>query len=69
MNATDVAVNSEWAGLLVGQSKLPDGRTALLLHNQNFDFTIWPTVILANATEVEPASGSEADVLDDSSYY
>ena len=45
-----------------------DGRTALLLHNQNFDFSIWPTVTLANATEVDPASGGEAAVLDDSPY-
>jgi hypothetical protein len=71
MNATSVAVNSEWpgAGLLIGQFRMPDGRTALLLHNQNWDFSIWPTVAFAaNATEVDPVSGRETDVLDDSPY-
>ena len=70
MTATDVAVNSEWpgAGLFIGQFRLVDSRTALLLHNQNFDFSIWPTFTLANAREVGPTSGGEATVLDDSPY-
>jgi hypothetical protein len=73
MTATDVAVNKDWpgAGLLVGQFRLADGRVALLLHNQNWDFTIWPTVAFANqanATEVDRVSGREIDVLDDSPY-
>ena len=69
-DATDVAVNSEWpgAGLLIGQFRLADGRIAVLLHNQNFDFAIWPTVNLTNATEINPASGGQAVVLDDSPY-
>ena len=71
MNATNVAVSSEWpgAGLLIGQFRLADGRTALLLHNQNWDFAIWPTVAFTeNAMEVDPVSGREAAVLDDSPY-
>ena len=48
-NATDLAVSAdEWTpklgdGLLVGEFALADGRRAVLLHNQNFDHTLWPT--------------------------
>jgi hypothetical protein len=72
MNATDVAVNVQWpgSGLLIGQFRLADGRTALLLHNQNWEFSLWPTVHFsaANMQEVDPSSGAEASVLDDSPY-
>ena len=49
-NVTDLAVSSsKWTphvgeGMLIGQFRLRDGRTALLLQNQNPDFTIWPTL-------------------------
>jgi hypothetical protein len=41
-----------------------------LLHNQNWDFAIWPTVAfnVANVMEVDPVSGEETAVLDDSPY-
>ena len=49
-NVTDLAVSpSKWTphlgeGMLIGQFQLQDGRTALLLQNQNPDFVIWPTL-------------------------
>ena len=59
--------------MLIGQFELQDGRTALVLHNHNPDFTIWPTIGFANAIdpqrdvfEVDPVSGLEAPLLDDS---
>lgn len=68
MNATEVAVNPDWsgAGLLIGQFTLGP-RTALLLHNQNWDVTIWPTICFeaTAVTEVEPVHGEETAVLDD----
>jgi hypothetical protein len=60
-NVTDLAVSaSEWTpkvgdGLLVGEFVLEDGRHALLLHNQNPDATLWPTIEFGrhvNASEV-----------------
>ena len=34
-------------GLLIGQFRLADGRTAVLLHNHNTAWTLWPTVAFA----------------------
>ena len=77
-NVTDLKVSaSEWTpklgeGILIGQFTLDDGRTALLLHNQNPDFNIWPTigfvdsVKLADVLEVDPVTGAETALLDDS---
>ena len=75
-NVTALAVSSsEWTprlgeGLLIGEFKLADGRQALLLHNQNFDFTIWPTLEfhdkVSEVLEVDPETGVEAALLDDS---
>ena len=82
-NVTDVAVSSRLhssfdnehpgEGLLIGQFELHDGRTALLLHNHNPDFTIWPTLGFApginpqrDVFEVDRISGVEAPLLDDS---
>eukprot|EP01043_Picozoa_sp_COSAG02_P047805 COSAG02_NODE_4622_length_5153_cov_9.543926_2_plen_531_part_00 len=82
-NVSDVAVSSRvrssfdndhpGEGMLIGQFELEDGRTALLLHNHNPDFTIWPTLEFSNAIdpqrdvfEVDPISGIEAPLLDDS---
>jgi hypothetical protein len=46
---------------------------AVLLQNQNWDMTLWPTVGFPHATaatvvEVDPEHGTEAVVLDDSPY-
>eukprot|EP01043_Picozoa_sp_COSAG02_P066028 COSAG02_NODE_10143_length_2011_cov_14.027014_1_plen_519_part_00 len=71
MNVANVAVNADWpgAGLLIGQFALANGQIALLLHNQNWDFSIWPTVDFAGtAFEVDPVTGAQADVCDDSPY-
>ena len=104
-NVSDVAVSSRshssfdndhpGEGLLIGQFELEDGRTAMLLHNHNPDFTsapkrlssphplsshcaaaraVWPTVGFADPVidpardvlEVDPVSGKEAPLLDDS---
>ena len=70
----DVAVSSlrPGNGLLVGQFRLADGRVALLMHNQNWDSTLWPTIAFkrdVNASmvlELDPVTGIEAIVLDDS---
>ena len=57
---------------LVGQFKLPDGRSAVLLQNQRHDVGLWPTVTLANSSqapgllEVDPLFGGERHVRDDS---
>lgn len=77
-NVTDLEVSSaKWTpklgeGVLIGQFSLDDGRTALLLQNQNFDFNIWPTigfvdsVKLTDVLEVDPVTGAETALLDDS---
>ena len=81
-NVTDLAVSSSrWTpkageGLLIGQFRLADGRTGLLLHNHNVDSTIWPTVGFAaphewsaggrSVLEVDAETGAEAPILDDS---
>ena len=36
--------NLKSIAIAVGQFQLQDGRTALLLQNQNPDFVIWPTL-------------------------
>ena len=56
-------------GLLIGEFALPDGRSALLLHNQNWDMTIYPGFTftdspLASVLEVDPITGAEAVVMD-----
>jgi hypothetical protein len=48
-------------------------KTAVLLQNQNWDMTLWPTVGFPHAAaaaviEVDPEHGTEAAVLDDSPY-
>ena len=58
-------------GLLIGTFSLADDRIALLLHNQNWDMGIWPTIEFKNldpttVLEVDPVTGSQAIVLDDS---
>jgi hypothetical protein len=62
-------------GLLIGQFALADGRTALLLVNQNWGSTLWPifsfsgsakNAAAAGVLEVDPGSGEEALVFDDS---
>ena len=56
-------------GVLIGQFRLPDGRTALLIHNQNWAWTLWPTfsfrVNASTVLEVDPSSGQEAVVEND----
>jgi hypothetical protein len=82
LQVTDLAVSSsKWTpkageGLLIGQFRLTDGRTALLLHNHNVDSTIWPTIGFAaphewtvggdSVLEVDAETGGEAPILDDS---
>ena len=64
-------------GMLIGVFSLSDNRTALMLHNQNMDSTLWPTVGFAapyewtkgggrGILEVDPETGEEAPILDDS---
>ena len=58
-------------GVLIGQFKLADGREALLLHNQNWDATLWPRVDFkphinpGEVLEVDPVSGVEEVVMSD----
>ena len=63
--------------MLIRVFSLSDNRTALMLHNQNMDSTLWPTVGFAAAyewtkgggrgiLEVDPETGEEAPILDDS---
>ena len=55
---------------LVGVFKHTDGRTAVLLNNYSDAFTAWPTVEfvspLANIVEINPATGKQIAVVDDS---
>jgi len=60
-------------GVLLGQFELRDGRTAVLICNHNFDWTLWPTLVaapgydLTQATEVKgDGGGAETPLLDDS---
>jgi hypothetical protein len=60
-------------GVLLGQFELPDGRTAVLIANHNFDWTLWPTLVAAPhynfsaAMEVRgDGDGGETPLLDDS---
>eukprot|EP01044_Picomonas_judraskeda_P007824 COSAG03_NODE_862_length_5589_cov_1348.742805_4_plen_73_part_00 len=46
---------------------------AVLLQNQNWDMTLWPTIgfpgtAASSVLEVDPTHGTEAAVLDDSPY-
>ena len=61
---------------LIGQFVLEDGRTAVLVHNQDPYVTQWATVTFeaklnqpteaAGVLEVDPVHGTEAELLDDS---
>ena len=58
---------------LVGQfTRRSDGATVVLLNNWEYSFTAWPTVtfavasVAASVREVDPGSGAEVPVLDDS---
>ncbi len=55
---------------LIGVFKHADGRTALLLNNYSYCYTVWPTVVFAapleNIVEIDPATGKEIPVVDDS---
>jgi hypothetical protein len=55
---------------LVGVFKHTDGRTAVLLNNYSDAFTAWPTVKfvspLTNIVEINPATGKQIAVADDS---
>ncbi len=55
---------------LIGVFKHADGRTAVLLNNFSYCYTAWPTVKFAadlnNVVEVDPATGKEMPVMDDS---
>ena len=60
-------------GVVLGQFELRDGRTAVLICNHNFDWTLWPTLVaapgydLTQATEVKgDGGGAETPLLDDS---
>jgi hypothetical protein len=56
--------------LLVGTFAHTDGRRAVLLNNYAFAYSAWPTVAfatdLAQVTEVDPSTGKELPVRDDS---
>ena len=55
---------------LAGQFRLPDGRTALLLQNQDWADSLWASVSwsvpLERVVEVDPSSGEELALMDDS---
>ena len=61
---------------LIGQFVLEDGRTAVLVHNQDPYVTQWATITFeaklnqpteaAGVLEVDPVHGTEAELLDDS---
>ena len=55
---------------LIGVFTHTDGRRAVLLNNYRFAYTAWPTVLfdapLHEVREVNPASGKEQAVIDDS---
>ncbi len=55
---------------LVGVFRHADGRRAVLLNNYDFAYTAWPTVGFdvdrSRVVEVDPATGREVAVLDDS---
>ncbi len=55
---------------LIGVFKHADGRTAVLLNNYSFCYTAWPTVEfaspLSNIVEVDPETGKEMPIVDDS---
>ena len=55
---------------LAGQFRLPDNRTALLLQNQDWADSLWASVSwsvpLERVVEVDPSSGEELALMDDS---
>jgi hypothetical protein len=55
---------------LVGTFRHADGRRAVLLNNYDFAYSAWPTVVFdadpASVVEVDPRTGKEIPVLDDS---
>jgi hypothetical protein len=53
---------------LVGAFKHSDGRRAVMLNNYHFAYSAWPTVVFdaANVVEIDPRTGEETAVLDDS---
>jgi hypothetical protein len=55
---------------LVGVFKHADGRRAVLLNNYSYSFTAWPTIEFDTASsrvvEVDPATGEERFIRDDS---
>ena len=55
---------------LIGTFKHVDGRTAVLLNNYSYCYTAWPTVEFAaplgNIVEIDPGTGKEIPVVDDS---
>lgn len=60
------------SGYLLGQFVLDDGRTALLLQNQDDRTSLWPKLNFSNeirrerdVLEVDPISGEEATLCDD----
>jgi hypothetical protein len=60
--------------VIIGQFRLPDNRTAVLVNNNNIDFNLWPTMEFAQPwgndtdalSEVDPVSGRETALLDES---
>ena len=59
-------------GLLIGQFRLADGRTAVLLHNHNPEWTLWPSIEFdaqynqSQVVELDAIAGGEKPLLDDS---
>lgn len=67
----DVPIRSLTAGdYLIGAFRHADGRRAVLLNNYAFAYTAWPTVEFdvdaSKAIEVDPTTGREVPVRDDS---
>lgn len=60
----------EWGAYLAGLFRHADGRRAVLLTNYDYTHTSWPTVAFdadpARVREVDPRTGREAPVVDDS---
>ncbi len=55
---------------LIGTFSHADGRRAVLLNNYDFAYSAWPTVLFdadpASVVEVDPKTGKEIPVADDS---
>mmetsp|Transcript_28819 Transcript_28819/g.66595 ORF Transcript_28819/g.66595 Transcript_28819/m.66595 type:complete len:425 (-) Transcript_28819:33-1307(-) len=53
---------------LIGEFRLEDSRTALVVHNHRFDSNLWPTIVFRNASavvlEVDRSSGEIVPVQD-----